>query len=128
MYRSCPVFASHIALSATLRAQPSTRASIDEKLRSFSERRWATQPKQPSAGCVFKNPPQLPAGRLIEELGFKGTRVGGALVSEMHANFIVNEGGATAADVLRLIELIREKAQQERGIELETEVEIMGRD
>jgi UDP-N-acetylenolpyruvoylglucosamine reductase len=126
-YRCCPTFATHIALSAILRGQRATKSSIDEKLHAFSQRRWQTQPKQPSAGCVFKNPPSIPAGRLIEELWLKGTTVGAARVSDVHANFIVNDGGATAADVLRLIELIRDRAQQERGIELETEVMILGK-
>ena len=63
---------------------------------------------------------------LIDELGLKGTRVGGAIVSDVHGNFIVNDGGATAADVLNLIELVRERVRSQRGIELETEVEILG--
>ena len=62
----------------------------------------------------------------MDELGLKGTRIGGAVVSDVHGNFIVNEGGATAADVLALIELIRTRAREVRGIELETEVEIIG--
>ena len=68
----------------------------------------------------------IPAGRLIDELGLKGTRIGGATVSTVHGNFIVNDGEATAADVLALIELIRRAAREARGIELETEVEIVG--
>ena len=79
-----------------------------------------------SAGCIFKNPASIPAGRLIEELGLKGARVGGAVVSQVHGNFIVNEGGASAADVLALIERIRQRAREARGIELEVEVEILG--
>jgi UDP-N-acetylmuramate dehydrogenase len=77
---------------------------------------------------VFKNPVQMPAGRLIDEMGLKGQRVGGACVSEKHGNFIVNTGDATAADVLRLIGIIRERVRQERGIELEPEVQIVGRE
>jgi UDP-N-acetylenolpyruvoylglucosamine reductase len=77
---------------------------------------------------MFKNPASVPAGRLIDELGLKGTRVGGAVVSDVHANFIVNEGSATATDVLTLIELIKERAHRERGLQLETEVEIVGED
>jgi UDP-N-acetylmuramate dehydrogenase len=68
----------------------------------------------------------MPAGRLIDELGFKGQRVGGALVSDIHANFIVNTGSATAEDVLQLIEMIQDRARKERGIELETELVIVG--
>jgi UDP-N-acetylenolpyruvoylglucosamine reductase len=68
----------------------------------------------------------MPAGKLIDELGLKGLRVGGAVVSEEHGNFIINEGNATAKDVLELIEMIRERVRAERDIELETEVEIIG--
>ena len=101
---------------------------IDDKLLAFAERRWATQPAEPSAGCFFRNPEQIPAGKLIDELGLKGLSVGGARVSELHANFIVNEGGATAADVLKLMTLVRERAKNERGIELMPEVMILGKD
>ena len=73
-----------------------------------------------------QNPNVVPAGKLIDELGLKGTRVGGAVISDVHGNFIVNEGGATAKDVLSLIEIIRQRARAARGIELETEVEIVG--
>jgi len=98
------------------------------KLRAFAERRCATQPAKPSAGCFFRNPEQIPAGKLIDELGLKGLSVGGARVSELHANFIVNEGGATAADVLKLMTLVRERAKNERSIELMPEVMILGKD
>jgi UDP-N-acetylenolpyruvoylglucosamine reductase len=93
---------------------------------TFSKKRWDTQPTAPSAGCIFKNPGTIPAGKLIDELGLKGTRVGGAMISDEHGNFIVNQGTATAKDVLELIELIKRRAKAERGIELETEVEIVG--
>ena len=81
-----------------------------------------------SAGCIFKNPDQTPAGRLIEELGFKNFTVGRARVSEVHGNFIVNDGGATAEEILTLIEEIKAAAARERGIDLETEVQIVGID
>jgi len=125
-YRGCPWFRDRLALTAVLRGEPAAREQIAERAAAFNQKRWASQPTLPSAGCIFKNPESIPAGRLIEELGLKGTRIGGAAVSEVHANFIVNEGSATAADVLRLIELIREKARTHRGIDLETEVEIVG--
>jgi|YelNatPaOPRAMG01_1025707.scaffolds.fasta_scaffold02533_1 UDP-N-acetylmuramate--L-alanine ligase/UDP-N-acetylenolpyruvoylglucosamine reductase len=127
-YRSCPMLANHVALSAIFRGEKTSRAVIEARLREFGDRRRATQPAQPSAGCIFKNPRAIPAGRLIDELGLKGTRIGGARVSEVHANFIVNDGGATASDILELIEVIRRRARQERGIELETEVQILGRE
>ena len=127
-YRNCPLFTNHVALSAILRGEKTPRSAIDEKLRLFERKRWTSQPAKPSAGCIFKNPETIPAGKLIEELGLKGTNVGSARVSDVHANFIVNEGGATAGDVLQLITIIRDRARTERGIELEPEVMILGRE
>jgi UDP-N-acetylenolpyruvoylglucosamine reductase len=125
-YRGCPLFRDHIALSAVLKGVPASREVIDARLSASSRKRWSSQPRKPSAGCVFKNPKTIPAGKLIDELGLKGTRVGGAVVSDVHANFIVNEGNATASDVLALIDVIKQRAKSARGIELETEVEILG--
>lgn len=125
-YRRCELFRNHIALGATFTGQPSTPTEVEARLNLLNQRRWSTQPAAPSAGCIFKNPLTVPAGRLIEELGLKGARVGGAVVSTVHGNFIVNEGTATAADVLSLIDLIRSTARTVRGIDLETEVEIVG--
>jgi UDP-N-acetylmuramate dehydrogenase len=73
---------------------------------------------------VFKNPGRAPAGKLIDELGLKGTRLGGAVVSPRHANFVVNEGGATAADVLGLLELLHERVLSRTGVDLELEVKV----
>jgi UDP-N-acetylenolpyruvoylglucosamine reductase len=125
-YRGCPLFKQHIALGATLRGQNAPQEAIRARMEGFSKKRWESQPHQPSAGCIFKNPSTISAGRLIDELGLKGTRVGGASVSDIHANFIINDGTATAHDVLTLIELIKQRARSARGIELETEVEILG--
>jgi UDP-N-acetylenolpyruvoylglucosamine reductase len=125
-YRACPLFAENIALSAVFQGVSAPRAAIEAKLKEFSRRRWEIQPAQPSAGCTFKNPAAIPAGRLIEELGLKGTRVGGAVVSLVHGNFLVNDSGATAADMLALMAVIQAKARAERGIELQPEVEIVG--
>jgi UDP-N-acetylenolpyruvoylglucosamine reductase len=125
-YRGCPSLKNQIGLSAVLRGQPDSRAAIETRMSEYSRKRWQSQPAAPSAGCMFKNPAAIPAGKLIEELNLKGTRVGGAVVSAEHGNFIVNDGGATARDVLELIEVIRRRARAERGIELETEVEIVG--
>jgi UDP-N-acetylenolpyruvoylglucosamine reductase len=97
-------------------------------MKTFSSRRWDTQPAAPSAGCIFKNPVSVPAGKLVDELGLKGTRVGDAVVSDVHGNFIINDGDATARDVLELIEVIKQHARTSREIELETEVEIVGED
>lgn len=126
-YRSSPFFKRHIALAAEFRGRPAPRESILQTTKSLNEKRWESQPKEPSAGCMFKNP-SMPAGRLIDELGLKGTRAGGASVSTVHGNFIINEGDATASDVLELIALIKARAKAERGVDLQTEVEIMGED
>lgn len=125
-YRGCPLFKNHIALGAVLHGRLAPNESIRARMEVFSRKRWESQPSQPSAGCIFKNPSAIPAGRLLDELGLKGTRVGGAVVSDVHANFIVNDGTATARDVLNLIEVIKERAKTARGITLETEVEILG--
>jgi UDP-N-acetylmuramate--L-alanine ligase/UDP-N-acetylenolpyruvoylglucosamine reductase len=131
-YRRCALFtgadgAKRIALSAVLRCELGDGAVIQETMQRYLVKRRASQPNAPSAGCIFKNPSaQLSAGALIESLGLKGTRVGGAVVSEAHGNFIVTHQGARAADVLELIAMIRAVAKQARGVELETEVEILG--
>jgi len=125
-YRYCATLQAHIAIGAVLHCQPAPRELIEKRMKEFSQKRWSSQPAAPSAGCIFKNPASIPAGKLVDELGLKGTRVGGAFVSTEHGNFIVNDGTATARDILELIEIIRERARKERGIEMETEVEIIG--
>jgi len=125
-YRSCATLKTRLALGAQLRGRPEPEAAIAARMLACSQKRWASQPAAPSAGCMFKNPPEIPAGRLIDELGLKGTRVGAARISLEHGNFLVNDGGATAADVLALIGLLRDRARAERGIELHPEVEVIG--
>jgi UDP-N-acetylenolpyruvoylglucosamine reductase len=127
-YRCCPLLKDHIALGAVFRCLPAPREEIEKRMKEFSERRWASQPAAPSAGCTLKNPATISVGKLIDELGLKGTRVGGAVVSAEHGNFIVNDGNATARDVLELIAILQQRAKTERGIELQTEVEIIGAD
>ena len=127
-YRACPLLKNHIALGAVFKCRSATRVEVEQRMKAFSAKRWDSQPAAPSAGCCFKNPVTIPAGRLIQELGMKGFRIGGAMVSLEHGNFIVNDGTATAKDVLALIALIRERAKTERGIELQTEVKIVGED
>lgn len=125
-YRGCPLFKTHIALGAVLHGTPAAKEVIQERASQFNAKRWETQPAQPSAGCIFKNPKTVPAGKLIDELGLKGTKRGGAMISPVHGNFIINEGDATAKDVLELIDLVKQTAKAKRGIDLETEVEIIG--
>lgn len=127
-YRSCATLKTHIALSAVFKGRPDSRESIEQRMIAYSKKRWTTQPAAPSAGCMFKNPAALPAGKLIDELHLKGARVGGAFVSAEHGNFIVNDGTATARNVLELIEKVRQHVKAERGIEMHTEVEIIGED
>jgi UDP-N-acetylmuramate--L-alanine ligase/UDP-N-acetylenolpyruvoylglucosamine reductase len=125
-YRSVPHFQTHIAVSARLKGKPSSKDEIGEKLKTYSNKRWTSQPAAPSAGCIFKNPGPMPAGKLIDELGLKNLSVGSARVSEVHGNFIVNDGGATAEDVLQLIALIQSRARDVRAIDLNTEVIVLG--
>ena len=125
-YRNVPHFQTHIAVSARLKGSPRTGDEINEKLKAYSHKRWNSQPAAPSAGCIFKNPGPIPAGQLIEELGMKNLSVGPARVSEVHGNFIVNDGGASAEDVLQLIALIQNRARESRQIDLNTEVIVLG--
>ena len=99
---------------------------IRERCRIFQDRRRQSQPKGlPNAGSFFKNPANDSAGRLIEASGCKGLQVGGAMVSPVHANFIVNTGGATAVDVLSLMRLVQARVKKESGVELEPEVQFI---
>jgi UDP-N-acetylmuramate dehydrogenase len=99
------------------------RQTINEILKTRREKHPLTHP---NAGSIFKNLPGLPAGRLIEEMGLKGTCCGDAQISPRHANFIINKGGATAAAVMELISIVQDKAQKEKGVRLETEVIVIG--
>jgi len=125
-YRSFPLLENNFAVSAVFRGQPAPAEQIARKLHASQEKRRTSQPIAKSAGCIFKNPQNCPAGQLVEELGLKNSGIGKARVSEVHGNFIVNDGGATAAEMLELIEKIKTVARAQRGIELETEVQIVG--
>jgi UDP-N-acetylmuramate--L-alanine ligase/UDP-N-acetylenolpyruvoylglucosamine reductase len=127
-YRSVPMLRTNYALSAVIAGTPGTQSEIDATIAESVAKRRSSQPIAASAGCIFKNPSTIPAGKLIEELGLKNFSVGGARVSEIHGNFIVNDGGATSGDVLTLIKEIQSAAERTRGIELETEVQIVGVD
>jgi UDP-N-acetylmuramate dehydrogenase len=127
-YRHTSFREGDLLLGATLLLKADDPAQIKARMDEAKSRRMATQPHgSRSAGCFFKNPPGsvVGTGKMIDEMGMKGTRRGGALVSPVHANFIVTEGeGARAADALALAEEIRERVRRERGIELEYEVEL----
>jgi UDP-N-acetylmuramate--alanine ligase len=127
-YRRVPALENNYAVSAIFRGTPSVKDEIVRKLEESQQHRRATQPAASSAGCIFKNADSIPAGKLVDELGLKNCAIGKARVSEMHGNFIVNDGGATAAEMLELIGKIQATARKKRGIELETEVQIVGED
>ncbi|MBI1940026.1 MAG: UDP-N-acetylmuramate dehydrogenase [Acidobacteria bacterium] len=124
-YRHTSFGPDDILLSVTLELPQRDYAEILEKIKQYNQKRRASQPiNEKSAGCIFKNPPGLSTGQMIDELGLKGQRVGGAVVSERHANFIVNRFQATAFDIFRLMEVIRERVRAGFGAELEEEVVI----
>jgi UDP-N-acetylenolpyruvoylglucosamine reductase len=125
-YRDFPLLKENFAVSATFQAAPAAREQIESKLHESQEKRRTTQPIAKSAGCIFKNPETYPAGKLVDELGLKNSAIGKARVSDVHGNFIVNDGGATASEVLALIDRIKKEAKAKRGIDLETEVQIVG--
>ncbi|HYS78454.1 MAG TPA: UDP-N-acetylenolpyruvoylglucosamine reductase, partial [Candidatus Dormibacteraeota bacterium] len=122
-YRASPGVGDRFVTEATLRLAPDDPDRIREQLRAYRDHRVATQPAGArNAGCIFRNPPGEHAGRLIDRSGLKGMAVGGAVVSEIHANFIINRGGATFRDVASLIDRIREAVVKTTGMTLETEV------
>jgi UDP-N-acetylmuramate--alanine ligase len=125
-YRSAPEFDDRFVVSAVLAGAPAERAQIDAKLAASQRKRRASQPVGASAGCVFKNPDLCGAGKLVDELGLKSMAVGAARVSEIHGNFIVNTGGASAREVLELVGQIQERALRERGVTLDMEVRVIG--
>jgi UDP-N-acetylmuramate--alanine ligase len=125
-YRNFPLLERNFAVSATFRGHAAPREQIEERLQESQVKRRTSQPIAKSAGCIFKNTDSIPAGKLVDELGLKNSCVGKARVSEVHGNFIVNDGGATAAEMLELIDKIKATARAQRGIELETEVQIVG--
>jgi UDP-N-acetylmuramate dehydrogenase len=123
VYRRSSFAPDDVLLSAWLELPERPYAEIVERIKECNQKRRASQPiNEKSAGCIFKNPPGYSTGKLIDELGMKGTRVGGAVVSELHANYIVNRYQATASDIFKLMDLMRERVLGAYGIELEEEV------
>lgn len=127
-YRNVAELRRNFALQVTLTGPPDTAERIQERWDASRNKRRTSQPVAASAGCMFKNPELVPAGKLVDELGLKGANHGKAEVSTVHGNFIVNTGGAQTSDILALVEEIRDKARRERGIEMEMEVKIIGED
>jgi UDP-N-acetylmuramate dehydrogenase len=128
-YRSSPLRGQlgRIVLGGAFRMAPATDEQIQSRKESHLAYRRSTQPREfPNCGSVFKNPPGAHAARLIEEAGLKGRGIGGAQISAKHANFIVNRGGATCADVLALIDLAQRTVYDRTQIRLEPEVQLLG--
>ncbi len=129
VYRGSAIPKGEVVVSAHLELTPRPRAEMEAVIKELRQRRHDREPKKVSnSGSTFKNPPGEFAGRLIEACGLKGTRVGDAVCSPVHANWLVNEGGARAADLLALIELVRAKVEEVHGIRLELEVKVIGED
>lgn len=127
-YRHCAELHHTIALGALLRPVAQSDAlAVSRQIDVYRRKRQESQPREPSAGCIFKNPPGSSAGRLIDESGLKGERVGDAEVSPVHANFIINRGSATGADVLELVRRVRARVLEVKGVELEPEVLLYGK-
>ncbi len=129
-YRHCAELRDGgIALGALLRPSAARPAEdIARRLDAYRDKRRESQPREPSAGCIFKNPEGAAAGRLIDECGLKGERVGGAEVSAVHANFIINRDRATATDIIELVRIVREKVRARTGVLLEPEAILYGKE
>jgi UDP-N-acetylmuramate dehydrogenase len=126
-YRRLVLPSSWIILKGRFQLKKGRKEEIFERVKSYSEMRKRSQPLDyPSAGSIFKNPEEGPAGKWIEEAGLKGFRMGQAMVSDRHANFIINLGKARAEEVINLMEWIERKIYEEKGISLEREVSVVG--
>lgn len=126
-YRECTELQNSFALGAKLKSPGiSSSERIRETMLLYSEKRKSTQPREPSAGCIFKNPEGYYAGELIEASGLKGLRVGSASISRTHGNFIINEGGATSNDIIELVRQVKECVYRKKGVNLNPEVLLMG--
>jgi len=109
-----------------LNLKKSKKSTIKKRVKNYLQKRILTQPlSRPNLGCIFKNPQDLFAGKLIQDCGLKGLQIGDAKVSNLHANFIVNMGKTTSGDILGLINIIKEKVHRKKGIDLETEIVIL---
>lgn len=124
-YRWSFLTGGHVALGYTVKLAPGDAAAIQAQVAENMGKRGSSQPlSKRNAGCIFKNPPGQSAGRLIDQAGLKGFRVGGAEVSPEHANFLVNHGRASASEFAELMAVVREKVRAHSGVDLEPEVEI----
>ena len=129
MYRDCPQLHGAVVLSAVLKSTgKESSEQIRQTMDEMSQKRRSSQPRDPSAGCVFKNPEENHAGRLIESVGLKGTHIGAAEVSNIHANFIINKGEATAKDVVALMKQVRARVQHDKHQLLQPEIIVLGKE
>jgi UDP-N-acetylmuramate dehydrogenase len=116
-------------LSANIRLKRDDKETVAKRTEEFFLEKKQTQPiSEKTAGCVFKNPPDAAAGRLIDEAGCKGMRIGGIEVSSLHANFFINRGGGTAADFLSLLHRVSSAVHEKFGVILEPEIKVVGRE
>jgi UDP-N-acetylmuramate dehydrogenase len=127
VYRNGPLPPGFVVTSVVCAVAREDPAKVDATIRGYQAERRRDQPeREPSAGCMFKNPKGESAGRLVDRAGLKGMKQGGAIVSPVHGNFIINEESATADDVLRLVDVVREKVRAMFGVDLELEVRLVG--
>jgi len=128
-YRTSGILPADLILGAAIKLRKEKREDVAERTGHFLRIKRERQPIwEPSAGCVFRNPAGLSAGKLIDEAGCKGLRVGDVVVSEVHANFFINTGNARAADFIRLMQMVSARVSSRFGIDLEPEIRIVGRD
>jgi UDP-N-acetylmuramate dehydrogenase len=128
-YRFSAIPRDAIITRVILQLRPGNSQEIHKRIRENNDWRTSTQPqREKSAGCIFRNPDNTSAGKLIEDSGLKGFSIGGAMVSDVHANFIVNKGHATFADTLKLIDHIKKTVSEKQNVSLEEEVIIWRRD
>lgn len=128
-YRSSSISQNELILAAEIKLKKDKKEEVSAKIDDFLRKKREKQPiMEPSAGCVFKNPPGLSAGKLIDEAGCKDIRIGDAEVSSIHANFFINKGKANASDFIRLMEEVAHRVKERFGVVLEPEIKIVGRD
>jgi len=128
-YRSTSISRNELILGAEIKLKKDEKEKVSAKVDDFLEKKREKQPlREPSAGCVFKNPAGLSAGKLIDEAGCKGIRIGDVEVSSIHANFFINKGEAKASDFIRLMEEVAHRVKERFGAVLEPEIKIVGRD
>ncbi|MBW1782155.1 MAG: UDP-N-acetylmuramate dehydrogenase [Deltaproteobacteria bacterium] len=126
-YRTLDLEKGAVITQVSFRLDRETGKTVSKRMAGYLRRRKERQPLEySSAGSVFKNPANDYAGRLMEQAGLKGKEIGGAMISTRHANFIVNKGGATAADILALIDAAREAVWRSAGVQLELEIQVVG--